>query len=210
MKLQDANLESMAIVGISGSLREMSYTRFAVNIALQAAKEMGANIQLIDLRDYNLPYCDGDESSYPDDVFQLRKTVQLAHGIILGTPEYHGSYSGVLKNALDLMGFEEFEGKMMGLIGVSGGAMGAVDALNSLRNVSRSLHAWVVPQQVAIPNAWKFFDKTGKVNDEDLEKRLIEVGKQVAHFAKLHNFKQASEFLQSWETATPNPGGAER
>jgi len=56
--------------------------------------------------------------------FVLREEVKQAHGIILGTPEYLGSYSGVLKNALDLMGFEEFEGKMLGLLGVSGGAMG--------------------------------------------------------------------------------------
>ena len=63
---------------------------------------------------------------------------------ILATPEYHGGSSGVLKNALDLMGFDEFEGKMVGLVGVSGGRMGAVDALNTLRNIGRALHAWVV------------------------------------------------------------------
>jgi FMN reductase len=61
--------------------------------------------------------------------------------IILVTPEYHGGYSGVLKNALDLMGFDEFEGKMLGLVGVSGGRMGAFGARNSLREVGRALHA---------------------------------------------------------------------
>ena len=111
------------IVGICGSLRPGSYTCMAVNIALRGAQEVGAEAQAIDLRDYNLIFCDGkqDESQYPEGVFRLRKHVKEARGIILGTPEYHGGYSGVLKNALDLMGFEELEGKMIGLVGVSGG-----------------------------------------------------------------------------------------
>jgi FMN reductase len=50
--------------------------------------------------------------------------------------------AGVLKNALDLMGFEEFEGKVVGLVAVSGGAMGGLSALNGLRDISRALHAW--------------------------------------------------------------------
>ena len=71
----------------------------------------------------------------------------------------------MLKNALDLMGFDEIEGKMIGLVGVSGGAMGAFDALNSLRNVGRALHAWVVPEQAAVAEAWKAFDGSGAVKD---------------------------------------------
>ena len=63
----------------------------------------------------------------------LRRTVQGAHSIIWGTPEYHGGPSGVLKNALDLMGFDEFQGKVVGLVGTSGGEMGATNALNSPR-----------------------------------------------------------------------------
>jgi multimeric flavodoxin WrbA len=96
----------------------------------------------------------------------LREEVKHAEGIILGTPEYHGGYSGVLKNALDLMGFEEFEGKMLGLVGVSGGAMGAFGAMNSLREVGRALHAWVVPDQASIPQAWQEFDETGKLGSK--------------------------------------------
>ena len=60
------------------------------------------------------------QGGYPPGVGKLREEVRAAEGIILGTPEYHGGFSGVLKNALDLMGFDEFEGKMMGLVGVSG------------------------------------------------------------------------------------------
>jgi NAD(P)H-dependent FMN reductase len=198
------------VVGICGSLRRGSYTRMAVQMALQGAREVGAQTCLIDLQDYQLVACDGkeDERTYPADVFRLRREVSQAQGIILGTPEYHGSFSGVLKNALDLMGFEEIEGKMIGLVGVSGGALGAVNALNSLRTVGRALHAWVVPEQASIPEAYKVFGQSGTVHDHDLEQRLKDVGRQVARFASLHTSAQAQEFLRAWEGAPVNPGGA--
>jgi NAD(P)H-dependent FMN reductase len=181
----------------------------AINIALQGAQEVGARAHLIDLKEYQLVFCDRkeDESSYPEDVFRLRREVSHAQGIILGTPEYHGSFSGILKNALDLMGFDEIEGKMIGLVGVSGGALGAVNALNSLRTVGRALHAWVVPEQVSIPEAWKVFDAPGTLQDSALEQRLKAVGRQVARFAYLHTSERAQEFLRAWEGAPVNPGG---
>jgi len=156
MSMTDNELHSCKIVGISGSLRSGSYTTLAVALALQGAKELKCDTKLINLREYQLVFCDGkgDESQFPKDVFRLRQEVKQAQGIILGTPEYHGGYSGVLKNALDLMGFEEFEGKMLGLVGVSGGTMGAFSALESLRNIGRALHAWVVLDQASIPRAW--------------------------------------------------------
>ena len=137
----------------------------------------------------------------------MRREVKQAQGIILGTPEYHGSLSGVLKNALDLMGFDEFQGKMLGLVGVSGGKMGALHALDSLRTIGRALHAWVIPEQVSIPMAWKRFDRQGNLTDRELEERIKEVGRQVARFAYLHSSETAQEFLTMWESAPENPGG---
>ena len=141
-----AKKESLRVVAISGSLRTTGYTVKALGIALEGAQELGAHTQMIYLNEYDLVFCDGrDKKDYPDGVHRLRSDVKKAQGIILGTPEYHSSYSGVLKNALDLMGFEEFGGKMWGLIGVAGGTLGATNALNSLRSIWRALHAWVVP-----------------------------------------------------------------
>ncbi len=195
------------VVGISGSLRAGSYTRCAVERALQGAADSGAQTQSIDLNEYHLVFRAGkDETGYPEDVFRLRQHVKQAEGVILGTPEYHGSFSGVLKNALDLMGFDEFEGKMIGLVGVSGGRMGAFDAMNSLRNVGRALHAWVIPEQASVPEAWKVFTDDGKIGDPQLEERLKEVGRQVARFARLHKCENALEFVKSWQKAQANPG----
>src|SRR5579859_1234949 len=195
------------VAGISGSLRAGSYTRRAVECALQGAAESGAETHLIDLNDYNLVFRVGkDEAGDTPGVSRLREQVKQADGIILGTPEYHGSLSGVLKNALDLLGFDEFEGKMIGLVGVSGGHMGAFDALNTLRNIGRALHSWVIPEQASVPEAWKVFPEDGKIADPQLEKRLKEVGRQVARFARLHKCENALEFLRNWQTAPSNPG----
>lgn len=200
------------MLGIAGSLRSGSDTAKAVGIALRGARSVGAQTELLDLRALALPFCDGreDESTYPAGVAELRAKVRAAQGVVLGTPEYHGSYSGVLKNALDLCGFEEFEGKMVGLVGVSGGKLGATGALASLRTVGRVLHAWVVPEQVGIAHAGQAFDPHGGLLDKGLEERVLEVGRQVARFAFLHGSAQAREFLALWEKSTPNPGGDER
>ena len=212
MSTTDKEHRSCEIVGISGSLRSGSYTTLAVALALKGAKELKCETKLINLRDYQLVFCDGkdDESQFPKDVFRLRDEVKQAQGIILGTPEYHGGYSGVLKNARDLMGFEEFEGKMLGLVGVSGGAMGAFSALESLRNIGRALHAWVVPEQALIPQAWQEFDEAGNLKDSKLGERVRQVGRQVARFAYLHGSCRTNEFLQKWEKSLENPGGEER
>lgn len=199
---------SILIAGICGSLRAGSYTRMALQVALAGAAEIGAQTSLIDLRDFDLPFASGDEGSpLGSGVLRLRKLVREADGIVLGTPEYHGSLSGVLKNALDLMGFDQFEGKMIGLVGVSGGRMGAFEALNALRGVGRALHAWVVPEQASIPEAWRVFGPNGEILDEAHGKRVKEVGRQVARFAHLHKCAEAHDFLKSWEAAPANPGG---
>ncbi len=196
------------VVAICGSLRGDSHTRKALAVALEGAKEAGAETLLLDLREYGLAFCtgeDGEEESAG--VKRMREEVAAAHGIILGTPEYHGSFSGVLKNALDLMGFDEFEGKMIGLVGVAGGRIGANNALNGLRDVGRSLHAWVLPQQASIAQAWKEFDDAGVMKDERLAARVREVGREVARFASLHEMRQSAEFIELWERSTENPGG---
>ncbi len=203
----ESKSEPCRIIGISGSLREGSYTTMALRFALAGAAVLGCATELLELRHFQLPFCDGgDEAAYPADVARLRESVRGAQGIILGTPEYHNGYSGVLKNALDLMGFEEFQGKMLGLVGVAGGAFGAHSALEGLRGVGRSLHAWVVPEQASIPEAWNVFDEAGRIKDPKLETRLREVGRQVARFAFLHSSCRSNEFLKQWEQAARNPG----
>ncbi|MDY7020669.1 MAG: NADPH-dependent FMN reductase [Cyanobacteria bacterium J06592_8] len=160
------------IVGIGGSLRSESYSQQALKIAAQRIEALGAEVEILDLRQLNLPFCDG-EKEYPDypDVEKLRETVKQADGLILATPEYHGSVSGVIKNALDLMSFDQLDGKVTGLISVLGGQPNS-NALNDLRLIMRWVHAWVIPEQIAIGQAWKAFNEEGKLLDEKLSQRF--------------------------------------
>jgi NAD(P)H-dependent FMN reductase len=208
----DASERGLTVVGIPGSLRDPSYTRFTVKHALKGAEQAGADTHLADLRRYDLPFCDGSqEQGEEGDVARLREEVREADGLVLGTPEYHGSYSGVLKNALDLMGFDEFEGKMIGLVAVSGGRMGGFGAMTALREVGRALHAWVVPTQASIPKAWSVYDdETGQIEDADLEERVRGVGEEVVRYARLHEAEEKLAFLREWECATENPGAEGR
>lgn len=159
-------------VGIGGSLRAGSYSQLALRAAAQRLEALGAEVEIFDLRSLDLPFCDGGDD-YPDhpDVEKLSQAVRQADGLILATPEYHGSVSGVLKNALDLMGFEELSGKVTGVISVLGGQSNS-NALNDLRTILRWVHAWTIPEQVAIGQAWKAFSEDGKLLDEKLSQRL--------------------------------------
>lgn len=144
----------------------------ALRLAAERAIALGAEVQILDLKAMNLPFCDGGKD-YPNhpDVETLRTAVTEADALILATPEYHGSISGVMKNALDLMSFDHLEGKVTGMISVLGGQPNS-NALNDLRVIMRWVHAWVIPEQIAIGQAWKAFDKEGKLVDEKLSERF--------------------------------------
>ena len=160
------------IVGITGSLRDGSYSLKALKQAIARVETLGVEVEILDLREMNLPFCDGgdDYSDYPD-VVKLRNAVKTADGLILATPEYHGSVSGVLKNALDLMSFEHLSDKVTGLISVLGGQSNS-NALNDLRVIVRWVHGWVIPEQIAIGQAWQAFDGEGKLLDEKISERF--------------------------------------
>ncbi|WP_414564226.1 MULTISPECIES: NADPH-dependent FMN reductase [unclassified Anabaena] len=160
------------IVGLGGSLRPESYTQLALQVAAQRVEALGAEVEILDLRQMHLPFCHGGKE-YPEypDVQRLRDTVSAADGLILATPEYHGGVSGVLKNTLDLMSFEELSGKVTGVLSVLGGQSNS-NALNELRLIVRWVHGWVIPEQIAIGQAWGAFSPEGKLLDEKLSQRF--------------------------------------
>lgn len=162
----------LKIVALGGSLRPHSITYQILEIALQKIEKQGIVTELIDLRHLHLPFCTG-ESHYPDypDVEILRTSIQSASGILLATPEYHGSVSGVLKNALDLLEESHLTGKVVGLIAIVGGVH-STNAINTLRLIFRQLHCWVLPEQIVIPSAEESLDLNGKLRDPGVEKRL--------------------------------------
>ncbi|MDK2972383.1 MAG: hypothetical protein PWP23_2138 [Candidatus Sumerlaeota bacterium] len=177
--------EKVKIVGLCGSLREGSHARMALLVALRAAKSAGAEVALFDPRETPLPFCEGKSTPELDaNAAEWRRLASWADGFLFVTPEYHGSFSGVIKNALDLVGFEQLEGKICGLVSVLGGGANN-NALNHLRTVLRWVHAWVLPHQAAIGSAYDAFDSEGNIKDAKLHARVERVGADVAKFARI-------------------------
>ncbi len=170
------------VVGIPGSLRETSCTRLGVKRALDGVRRAGGSAELLDLREYDLPTYDADRDS-PGDVATFTARVRAADSVILGTPLYHGSYSSVLKTAIDYCGFDEFEDQTVGLLAVAGGGF-PVPALEHLRSVCRAVNAWVIPHQVAIPRASRQF-QDGDLVDEELDRRTLTLGRRVVQYADI-------------------------
>lgn len=173
-------MKSCKIVGLGGSLRPQSLSYRTLELALKKVTDHDISTEVIDLRKLRLPFCNG-ELSYPDypDVEVLRKTIQSANGLLLSTPEYHGTMSGVLKNALDLLEEKHIVGKVVGLIAVVGGVH-STNALNAMRLVCRQLYCWVLPDQLVIPYSEESFNAQGELKDRELEKRLEDLVEHLA------------------------------
>jgi NAD(P)H-dependent FMN reductase len=175
-------MTSPRIVALCGSLRDGSYTRIALGHALDAAADRGAETELLDLREYDLPVFDPDNDD-AGDAETLRARIRDADALVLGTPMYHGSYAAPLKNALDYCGFEEFENKTVGLLGIAGGSF-PITALEHLRSVCRALDCWVLPYQAAVPRASTKFDD-GAFTDADLAQRVAVLGERAVEYSDI-------------------------
>lgn len=182
------------VIAICGSLREESKTRVALEAALDEANRHGASTQLVDLRDYHLPaYGWDDAGKDAGDAPELRRVVDDADGIILGTPIYHGSYSSPLKSALDYCGRDEFADKTVGLLAVSGGRF-PTKGLEHLRNVSRHINAWVLPLEVGIPNSSSNIGEN-RITDDAIAERVRELGEQVALYTDIDKLPDLKDTL---------------
>ncbi|MFP8953211.1 NADPH-dependent FMN reductase [Natrialbaceae archaeon A-arb3/5] len=172
------------VVALCGSLREDSATRVALDTALDGADRVGASTELIDLREYDLPLFDADrDREEAGDAARLAARLREADAILLGSPMYHGSYSSPLKTALDYCGFDEFRGKTVGLLAVSGGAF-PVTTLEHMRSVCRSLNAWVLPHEAAVPKAHSAIED-GEFTESKLEERIVTLGQRAVQYATI-------------------------
>ena len=170
------------VAAVCGSLGESSVTRVALERALVGVERAGGDGELLDLREYDLPIYDGDAEE-PGDSAELARNVREADAILLGTPVYHGSYSSVLKTALDYCGFDEFDNKTVGLLAVAGGSF-PITALDHLRSVCRALNAWVLPYQAAVPRSHSAV-RGGEFTDEQLEARVDRLGEEIVTYANI-------------------------
>ncbi|WP_071458479.1 NADPH-dependent FMN reductase [Bacillus massilinigeriensis] len=136
----------MNLLVINGSPRKLGRTT-------KLTKWMSQNYQtnLLDLSELTLPIFNGEEETRNHtDVQKALDAIKSADAIILATPEYHGSMSGALKNALDFIDNSYFIHKPVALLAVCGGGKGGINALNSVRTVARALYANVLSKQLAL------------------------------------------------------------
>ena len=92
------------ILAFGGSLRAASFNQHAAALAAGAARDAGAEVTLIALRDYPLPVFDEDleaEAGMPENARRLKELFLSHDGLLIASPEYNGAYSAALKNAID-------------------------------------------------------------------------------------------------------------
>ncbi|MCB1877235.1 MAG: NAD(P)H-dependent oxidoreductase [Chromatiales bacterium] len=177
--------EPLRILAFAGSTRRQSFNKTLVAIAAQGASSAGAEVTLLDLADYPLPLFDQDleqEQGLPAQGEALRQLVLAHHGILLASPEYNGSLTAVLKNAIDWVsrphrdGQAPFADKVAAIMSASPGQLGGLRGLNHARNVLTNLGVWVLPQQIAIPAAHQAFTASGELQDERRQSQVQELG----------------------------------
>lgn len=144
------------VLGICGSLRTESYTRQAVAVALAAAQREGAEVITLSTAELMLPLCNGADPQRESEVMQLRARVQSAEALLIGSPEYCGTLSAVLKNIFEWLSPNVLVGKVIGVLAVAEGAS-AQGSLSALQQLCWLQGAWVLPLAVTVPFAHTTF-----------------------------------------------------
>jgi chromate reductase, NAD(P)H dehydrogenase (quinone) len=160
---------TLKILGIAGSLRRGSFNAGALRAAQELAPA-GMTIDIFDIAAIPLYNEDVKVQGFPPVVADLRARIKAADGLLLATPEYNYSTSGVLKNVIDWASRppeQPFDGKPIALMGASGGALGTARAQYHLRHMFIFLNAHILNRpEVMIGGAASKFDAEGKLTDQ--------------------------------------------
>lgn len=178
------------VLAFSGSTREGSFNKKLVQEAAKMAQQMGAIVTVIDLRDYPLPHYDGDleaKEGMPENAKRLRQLMMGSQAIIIASPEYNSSVSGVLKNLIDWASRNEegkpsreaFKGKKFAIMSASPGQGGGARGLVHLRAIIEGIGGEVVQQQVSVPQAYNAFNAQGALESPELKEQLKQEIQQI-------------------------------
>lgn len=151
----------MNLLIISGSPFPGSSTAFLAEEIKAQIEQPENHVKIIDLCQWDIPLLGHPKT---EDLEKLKYIAGEADAIIIGTPNFHTSFSGILKNALDHLSFDQFEGKPVALYCTSGG-MRNTDPLAQLRMVMRGLHALTIPNQLCAGSSDYKKDETGKYGE---------------------------------------------
>jgi chromate reductase, NAD(P)H dehydrogenase (quinone) len=160
---------TVRILGIAGSLRRGSFNAATLRTAQELAPA-GMTIDIFDITTIPVYNEDVRQQGFPAPVEDLRTRIKSADGLLIVTPEYNYSIPGVLKNAIDWASRppeQPFDGKPVGIMGASAGAMGTGRAQYHLRQCFVFLNGYVMNRpEVMIPTAQNKFDANGKLTDQ--------------------------------------------
>jgi NAD(P)H-dependent FMN reductase len=186
------------IVAFAGSTRSGSFNKQLVRIAAAAAREAGAEVTLVDLRDLALPLFDQDletAGGLPEGAKKFKALLRESDGFLIASPEYNSSITGVLKNAIDWASRAEsddepplaaFRGKVAVLLAASPGALGGLRGLVHLRSILGNIGVIVLPDQVAISTAHEAFDESGQLKDPRKAGQVTELARGFVAFLAKH------------------------
>lgn len=176
------------ILAFAGSLREHSYTKRVVKTAMNGALEAGAEVDFIDLRDYPMPIYDADlqeAEGFDENARRFQRLLNEYKGFLICSPEYNGSLTAALKNALDWASRasdefktgEVFRGKAAAIMTASPGGFGGIRCLNHLRTILSVLGLNVLPSEIAVGKVHEMFDgDRQEMKDERMKKLLEDLG----------------------------------
>lgn len=174
------------ILLLYGSLRDVSYSRLAVEEAGRLLSYFGANVKQFNPE--GLPSRDLDVIEN-EKVQELRELVNWSDGMMWSSPELHGAMSGLMKTQIDWIplsegGIRPTQGKTLALIEVTGGSQ-SYNALNQMRIIGRWMRMLTIPNQSSIPKAWLEFDENGRMKPSSLYDRLVDVCEEMVKFSVL-------------------------
>lgn len=181
------------IVGIGGTPRRGSSSEKALAISLKAASEAGAETLLISGPELDMPMYPPHDLARTPAAARLIEAFRRCDGIIIASPGYHGSISGLIKNALDYAEDTRsdsrvyFDGVAVGCIACAAGWQAVGHTLATLRAIAHALRGWPTPLGVALNTSGRLFDKTGACLDSSAKAQLEMVGRQVVEFAVQRN-----------------------
>lgn len=177
----------MKIAIILGSIRQGRQTHLIVNYLNQRLNEMdGITSTILDLGTFDLPILADQwrKQENPDPALvEFSKALLDSDGIVMASPEYHGSYSGVLKNAVDHF-WQEFSRKPMAVVATGSGNYGGINASSQMQHLVLSLGAFAMPQKLLVPHVNKVFDEHGMPAQPQLVKQVNAFMKELIWFTR--------------------------
>jgi FMN reductase len=178
------------IVGIGGTTRPDSSSERALMVCLRAAEAAGARTMLFSGGRLNLPLYDPTTAERSAEATALVAAFRMCDGLIISSPAYHGTISGLVKNALDYaedLRTDErgyFDGVAVGCIACGAGWQAAVQTLSCLRTIVHCLRGWPTPFGAALNTVQKLFDSNGECLDPAVASQLELIARQVCDFTQ--------------------------